>query len=171
MVEPDGDVGGPVDQHQQPVRHGGAVCGGVESGCQVAQWEVELGREDEHRQRRLEGDATIDEPDSHRHCDERDAECGRQLQHRAGEKREAEGTHRRGAVSSLTRAIRSLWASPRLNARSVGRPRTTSRKWLASRDIACQRARARLAVERPISQKKTGTSGRVSSISPAETDR
>ncbi len=66
--------------------------------------------------------------------------------------------------SSLTCSIRAACASPRLKARSVGRPRTTSRKWVERSDIASQRSRARAPVVRPISQKKTGTSGSVSSI-------
>ena len=64
--------------------------------------------------------------------------------------------------------MRSAWASPRLKARSVGRPRTTSRKCDESSDSSCQRASARRSVVRPISHMKTGTRGRVSSISSAD---
>ena len=43
--------------------------------------------------------------------------------------------------SSLTSAIRAVCARERLNARSVGSPRTTSRKWFESTASACQRSR------------------------------
>ena len=69
---------------------------------------------------------------------------------------------------SLTSAIVSACACPRLKARSVGRPRTTSRKWLESRRNACQRSRARCSLARPMSHMKTGTSGSVSAITIAD---
>ena len=71
--------------------------------------------------------------------------------------------------SSLTARICAACASPRLKARSVGRPRTTSRKCPARSVRACHRSRARRSVYRPTSHMNTGTSGSVSSISPAET--
>ena len=48
--------------------------------------------------------------------------------------------------SSATRSICSTWAGPRLNARSVGSPRTTSRKCVASRASARRRSCARRSV-------------------------
>ena len=69
---------------------------------------------------------------------------------------------------SLTAAICSACARLRLKARSVGSPRTTSAKWFARRDSACQRSCVRRSVYRPMSHMKTGTSGSVTSMTPAE---
>ena len=70
--------------------------------------------------------------------------------------------------SSLAAAIRSACAAPRLNARSVGSPRTTSRKWFESRASARHRARVRASVDRPISAMNTGISGSVTSMISAD---
>ena len=70
----------------------------VELRAHVAQRQVQLGREHEHRERRLEADAAVDEPHADRDRDERDAERRRQLEHRAGEERDAQRAHRRAAV-------------------------------------------------------------------------
>ena len=70
--------------------------------------------------------------------------------------------------SSLTASIRSACAAPRLKARNVGRPRTTSRKWFDRRASASHRARVFASVYRPISTMNTGISGRVASMITAE---
>ena len=87
-----------LDQPEQPVGDRDAVGARVEPGCEVAQRQVELGRQHEHRQRGLEGDPAVDEPHADRDGDERDAERRGELEHRAGEEREAERAHRRAAV-------------------------------------------------------------------------
>ena len=69
---------------------------------------------------------------------------------------------------SLTSAMRAACAPPRLNERSVGRPRTTSRKSVDRQRSACQRSRVRCSVARPISHMKTGTSGSVSAMTSAD---
>ena len=65
---------------------------------EVAQRQVELGREHEHRQPGLEADAALDEAHADGHGDERDAERRRELEHRPREERDAERAHRRAAV-------------------------------------------------------------------------
>ena len=60
-----------------------AVGARVELRAELAQRQVELGREHEHRQRRLEAEPAADEPHADRDRDERDAERRRQLEHRA----------------------------------------------------------------------------------------
>ena len=56
---------------------------------ELAQGEVELGGEDQHRQARREAEPAVDEPHADGDRDERDAERRRQLEHRAGEERDA----------------------------------------------------------------------------------
>ena len=65
---------------------------------EIAQRQVELGCEDEHGQRRLEADPALGEPDADDDRDERDPERRRELEHRAGQERDAERPHRRAAV-------------------------------------------------------------------------
>ena len=60
---------------------------------------------------------------------------------------------------SVASAIFGIWARPRLKARSVARPCTTSRKWADRPTRACQFARDRDAAERPTSTMKIGISG------------
>ena len=50
-------------------------------GAEPAERQVELGREHEHRQARLQPEAAVDEPHADGHGDERDAERRRQLEH------------------------------------------------------------------------------------------
>ena len=67
-------------------------------GGEVAQRQVELGCEHEHREPGLEAEPASDQADSDGHRDERDPERRCELQHRPGEKRDAERAHRRAAV-------------------------------------------------------------------------
>ena len=83
---------------EQPIGDGGSVRARVESRREVAQRQVELGRQHEHRQRGLERDPAVDEPHADRHGDERDAERRGELEHRAREEREAQRAHRRPPV-------------------------------------------------------------------------
>ena len=64
---------------------------------------------------------------------------------RTGTRRGASPSSRVGTRRS-PRRCRSFCACPRLNARSVGSPRTTSRKWFERSASACQRSRARRSV-------------------------
>ena len=105
---------------------------------------VQLGREHEHGQPGLEPEAAADEPHADRDRDERDAERGGQLEHRAREEADAQRAHR-GAPVALARrpSITAACARLRLNARSVGSPRTTSRKWV-------EQPKRRPALARPL---------------------
>ena len=157
-----------LDQPEQALGDRGPVGARVEPGGEVAERKVELGCEDEDCQRGLKGDAALDEPDADRDGDERNAERGCELEHGSRQEREAQRPHRRRAV---------LVACPLdpldLRLAAIERPQ---RRQAANdieevgceSDIACQRSRALRPVARPINQKNTGTSGRVSSISPAE---
>ena len=69
---------------------------------------------------------------------------------------------------SVASAIFGIWAVPRLNARRVASPCTTSRKWADRPTRACQFARDRVAAERPTSTMKIGMRGRVTSMIAAE---
>ena len=96
-------------------------------------------------------------------------ERGRELEHGAGEEADAQRAHRGAPVAVADRrASRAPSSSARLNARSVGSPRTTSRKCTDRRRSACQRSRVCCSVARPISHMNTGTSGSVSVISSAD---
>ena len=67
-------------------------------GRQVAKRQVELRREHEHREPRLQAEPALDEADADRHGHERDPEGGGELEHRAGEEGDAERPHRRAPV-------------------------------------------------------------------------
>ena len=99
---------------------------------QIPERQVELGREHEHGEAGLEAEPALGEADADRDRHERDPERGRELEH--GPERNATRSvpivARR--YSSLTSSICSACAWPRLNARRVGSPRTTSRKCVAS---------------------------------------
>ena len=69
---------------------------------------------------------------------------------------------------SLISAIRAASVRARPAARSVGSPRTTSRKWVDRRRSSCQRSRVRCSVYSPISHMNTGTSGSVSNMISAD---
>ncbi len=63
-----------------------------------AQREVELGCEHQHRQRRLEPDVAVGEADTDHDGDERDPQGCCELEHRSGEERRAQRSHRGPAV-------------------------------------------------------------------------
>ena len=65
---------------------------------EVAERQVELRREHEHRERRLEADAALGQAHTDDDGDERDPERRRELQDRAREERDAKRPHRRPAV-------------------------------------------------------------------------
>ena len=67
-------------------------------GCEVPQRQVELRREHEDGQARLEAETALDQANADRHRDERDPERRRELQHRPGEKRDPERAHRGAAI-------------------------------------------------------------------------
>jgi hypothetical protein len=62
----------------------------------------------------------------------------------------------------------SVCAPPRLKARRVGSPRTTSRKYAESPTSACQLARDRALADRPIRAMNTGTTGSVTTMIRAD---
>ena len=66
---------------------------------ELAHGEVELRRQDEHRQRSLEAEAAVDEPYARRDGDERDAQRRGQLEHRPREERDAQRADRRPPVA------------------------------------------------------------------------
>ena len=142
--------------------------GDIPSGC------VQFGGEYEHGQTGPESEVAVDEADADCDRDERDADRRRQLEHRAGEEGDSKRPHRRRPVALADGpATCSDCASPRLNARRVGSPRTTSAKCEAS-------SRERLPtflcpgwVWRPTSHMNTGTSGEREQHDPSrgEVDR
>ena len=86
---------GHVDEPQKPLADGEAVRARMELGGEVAEREVELRGKDEDRQPCFEADAALDEANADGHSDERDPERRRELEHRSGQKRDPEGSHRR----------------------------------------------------------------------------
>ena len=102
-ARPRDDVGRRLDQVQEPSGDRGAVGAGVELCRQVTEGEVQLRCENEHGQPRLEADASVDEADAHDHRHERHADRRRELEHRAGEKRHAQGRHGRAPVGVADR--------------------------------------------------------------------
>ena len=90
---------GRVEQREHPLRHRQPVRAGVELRPQPPQRQVQLGRQDDHGQPGLEPEAAVHEPHPGRHGDERDAERGRQLEHRPGQEADAQGLHGRRAIA------------------------------------------------------------------------
>ena len=88
-----------VQQLEHPARHREPVGAGVVLGAEPAQRQVELRREHQDRQARLEPERAADEPHADGDRDERDAERGRQLQHGAGQEADAQRAHRRAPVA------------------------------------------------------------------------
>ena len=89
----------------------------MEPGAELAQRQVELGREHEHRQPGLQPEPAADEAHADGDRDERDAERRRQLQHRARQEADAQRPHRRAPVAVADRRKRR-----RLLAAAVERP-------------------------------------------------
>ena len=87
-----------VEQVEQPRRDRHAVGARVELRAQPPQRQIQLGREDQNGQCRLEREAAAREPHADGHRDERDAERGRQLEHRAGQEGDPQRAHRRPPV-------------------------------------------------------------------------
>jgi hypothetical protein len=69
---------------------------------------------------------------------------------------------------SVTSRMWDICALPRLKARRVGSPRTTSRKYAESPTSACQLARDRALADRPMSAMNTGTTGSVTAMIRAD---
>ena len=86
------------DEVEQAVGSRARVGARMELRGQVPQRQVELGREHENGERRLEADPPVDEADSDGDCDERDAERGSELEHGSGEEGHSERAHRGPAV-------------------------------------------------------------------------
>ncbi len=118
----------------------------MELGAETTQGLIQLGSEDEHCQTGLQPKAAAHEANADRDGDESDAERGRQLEHRPREEADAERPHRRPPVPLAHVGDRRRLGAPRLKARSVGSPRTTSRKCVDSNRSACQRSRVRSSV-------------------------
>ena len=91
-------TGGRVREVEQALCDGGAVRARVPLGREVPQRQIELGREHEHGQGRLEADVPLREPNPHDDGDERDPERRSELQDRAGQERDPQRPHRRPAV-------------------------------------------------------------------------
>ena len=133
-----------VEQREHPLGHGQPVRAGVVLRAQPAERQVQLGREDDHGQPGLEPEAAVHEPHARRHRDERDPQRGGQLEHRPRQEADAQRLHRRRPVALAdARATTAACSSARPKARSVGRPRTTSRKCVERRRSAYQRSRVR----------------------------
>ncbi len=87
-----------LEQLEETLRDGQAVGARVVLGREIAQREVELGREHEHREACLEAETASDQADADCHRDERDPERRSKLEHGAREERDAQRPHRRAAV-------------------------------------------------------------------------
>ena len=163
-----GDRGRLLDQPEQPLGDGEPVGARVVLRGEVPQRQVELGREHEHRERGLEADVAVDEPHADGDRDQRDADRRGQLEHRAGEERDPQRPHRRAAVlvADLLDPLGLRLAA--VEGAQRRQPAHDVEKCVASSASACQRSRVCFAVARPISHMKTGTSGSVSSMTPAE---
>ena len=155
---------GVVEQLQDALGDREAVGARVELRAELAQRQVELGREHQHRQPRLQAEPAVVQAHADGDRDEGDAERRRELEHRRRRGSATRSVPIVVAPVALARPPRSPAPAPalRLKARSVGSPRTTSRKCVERSRSACQRSRVRSSVKRPISHMKTGTSGRVS---------
>ena len=66
---------------------------------ELAHREVELRRQDEHRQRSLQAETAVHEPHARRDGDERDAQGRGQLEHGAGEESDAQRADRRPPIA------------------------------------------------------------------------
>ena len=89
----------------------------VELRGEVAERRVELRREDEDRERRLEADPALGEPHPDHDGDERDAQGRRELEDRSREERRTKRLHRRTPV-----LVADLDDARRLRSRAVERP-------------------------------------------------
>ena len=70
-----------LEQVEEAARDGEAVGARVVLRREVPERQVQLGREHEHRQARLEPEPALDQPDADDHGDEGDAEGRGQLEH------------------------------------------------------------------------------------------
>ena len=86
------------EQVEKALGDGEPVGAGVKLRGEVAEREVELGREQEHRQRSLQPDAAVDEPHADGDRDQSDPERRGQLQDGSGEERRAQRGHGRAPV-------------------------------------------------------------------------
>ena len=87
-----------VREVEEPLRDSRAVRARVELRGEVAERQVELRREDEDGERRLEADPALGEPHPDHDGDERDAQGRRELEDRSREERRAKRLHGRPAV-------------------------------------------------------------------------
>ena len=93
------DRGRGVEQLEHPLGHGQPVRARVVLGAEPAIRQIQLGREDDHGQPRLQPEAAADEPDAGRDRDQRHADSRRQLEHGARQEADPKGFHRRLAVA------------------------------------------------------------------------
>ena len=70
----------------------------MEVGTELAEREVELGRQHQHRQARLEAEPPAHETHAHGDGDERHAQRRSELENRAGQESDPERLHRRAAM-------------------------------------------------------------------------
>ena len=80
------------------VRRIEAGLGGVEAGSDPAQWQVALGRQEQHDERRIELEIAAGEPQADLHRDQCDRQRGDQFQRQRRQERDPQRTHRGGPV-------------------------------------------------------------------------
>ena len=114
--------------------------------------EVELRRQDEHRQRSLEAETAVDEPYACGDGNERDAQGRRQLEHGAREERDAQRADRRPPVA-LADPVEDLGLRPATVERAQGRESADDvqemRREQPERKPALACALLRLAADQP----------------------
>ena len=77
-----------VEDVEHPAGGGAALFGGVVGRAELAQRQVDVGREQQHEQRGPELEVTGQQPQPDLHGDHRDREARGQLEHERGEERD-----------------------------------------------------------------------------------
>ena len=122
------------------------ICARVVLGPKPPQRQVQLGGEHEDGEARLQAEPAAHQADADRHRDQRHAQGRGQLEDGAGQEGDPERPHRRPPIALADVRERRRLSLARLNARSVGSPRTTSRKWVDRSRRASHRSRVRSSV-------------------------
>ena len=140
----------------------------MEEAPQRAQRCVELGGQQQDDQARAQGQAAADQPDADGHGDQRGAEGRRQVEHRAGQERQAQHLHRAAPV-----LLPALGDEPGLGVRAVVGPQRGEAADDVEHVVGQARERrpplrARSPAVLPTSARKTGITGSVTSMIAAD---
>ena len=142
---------------------------GVVVGAEPAERQIGLGGQDEHEQRRRQGQVATEQPQSDRHRHQRHREGGQQFQDQRRQERHPQRGHRRGPVTvgDVADGARPGPSPDRIPSASAGRrPHPGSAPKDAAASAACRCIRT--LVVAPTSAMKNGISGTVTAMISAD---